>query len=75
MKTENLNRNRIPRNFYCISGTVLVETSETAPGDPVYVTKNDYGYLALNRRNGKFFYLPASFIRDALLFEITGIRK
>ena len=49
-------RNRIPRKFNRITGKMLIETNMDKPGDVLHVFKNDFGYLALNLRTGKYAY-------------------
>ncbi len=65
--------NRIPRKFSSIYGEMLIETSESKPGDVIYITKNDFGYLGYNRRTNRHFYMFASMIRNAEIFHITSI--
>lgn len=65
--------NRIPRKFYSITGEMLVNTSESMPGDVIHVTKNDYGYLGYNTRTGRHFYIFISMLRNAEIFRITEI--
>lgn len=65
--------NRIPRKFYSITGEMLINTSESMPGDEIHITKNDFGYLGYNRRTNRHFYMFASMIRNAEIFRITEI--
>lgn len=57
--------NRIPRLFSRITGEMLIETSETRPGDIIRVYKNDMGYLAYNPRTNRHFM--CSFLCCAIL--------
>lgn len=65
--------NRIPRKFYSITGEMLINTSESMPGDIIHITKNDYGYLGYNPRTNRHFYVFASMIRNGEIFRITDI--
>lgn len=65
--------NRIPRQFHCITGEMLINTSESMPGDVIHVTKNDYGYLGYNPRTNRHFYMFPSMIRNGEIFSITEI--
>lgn len=71
MKKEN--RNRIPRKFNQIIGKTLINTNMDQIGDILHIYKNDYGYLALNIRTGKYAYVFANFIRNAKIFELIEI--
>lgn len=68
-------KNRIPRKFYSITGKMLIDTSESKPGDEIHITKNDFGYLGYNRRTNRHFYMFASMIRNADIFRITEIAQ
>jgi hypothetical protein len=65
--------NRIPRKFYGITGIMLINTSETMPGDEIHITKNNYGYLGYNPRTNRHFYMFVSMIRNADIFRITEV--
>lgn len=65
--------NRIPRNFYSLTGETLISTSESKPGDIIHITKNDFGYLGYNPRTNRHFYMFASMIRNADIFRITEV--
>lgn len=67
--------NRIPRKFYGIHGEMLINTSHASAGDVLHITKNNYGYLALNTRTGIYAYMFPSMIRNADIFKITEIVK
>lgn len=67
--------NRIPRKFNCIKAEMLVETSCDEPGDIINVYKNDIstGYLAVNKRTGKYAYMFASMLRNENVCRIIEI--
>ena len=65
--------NRIPRLFARITGEMLIETSETCPGDIIRVYKNDMGYLAYNPRTNRHFYTFVSMLRDSKIFKLKEI--
>lgn len=65
--------NYIPRKFNLIKGEILIETAATEPGDDLHVTKNDLGYLALNKRTGTYFYISRDVLYDEKSFEITTV--
>lgn len=65
--------NRIPRLFARITGEMLIETSETRPGDIIRVYKNDTGYLAYNPRTNRHFYIFVSMLRDSKIFKLKEI--
>lgn len=67
--------NRIPRLFSRITGKMLIETSETRPGDIIRVYKNDTGYLAYNPRTNRYFYVFVSMLRDSETFKINEIAQ
>lgn len=67
--------NRIPRLFSRITGKMLIETSETRPGDIIRVYKNDMGYLAYNLRTNRHFYIFVSMLRDSETFKINEIAQ
>lgn len=70
-----MKNNRIPRNFYSITGKILIDTSETKADDIIHVTKNDCGYLGCNVRTGKYFYIFVSMLRNSEIFQIIEIMK
>lgn len=65
--------NRIPRLFSRITGEMLIETTETRPGDIIRVYKNDMGYLAYNPRNNRHFYVFVSMLRNSEMFKVNEI--
>lgn len=65
--------NRIPRHFARITGEMLIETSETRPGDIIRVYKNDMGHLAYNPRTNRHFYIFVSMLRDSKIFKLKEI--
>ena len=65
--------NRIPRKFHRITGEMLINTNMDQAGDVLHVYKNNYGYLALNMRTGKYAYTFVSMLRNAEIFHITEI--
>lgn len=65
--------NRIPRHFARITGEMLIETSETRPGDIIRVYKNDMGYLAYNPQTNRHFYIPVSMLRESETFKLKEI--
>ena len=54
-----------------------IETSESKIGDIFHVYKNDCGtgYLGLNKRTGKYFYIFLSMLRNNEIVEIQEIEK
>lgn len=68
-----MKNNRIPRVFNRIVGKMLVKTSASNPGDILHVFKNDFGYLALNTRTGKYAYVFVSMLRNKEVFELIEI--
>ena len=71
MKT--IQKNRIPRRFYRITGKMLISTACNEPGDIFHIFKNEFGYLGLNTRTGKYCYMFPALIRDAAAFQILNI--
>lgn len=67
--------NRIPRLFSRIMGEMLIETSETRPGDIIRVYKNNMGYLAYNPRTNRHFYVFVSMLRDSKIFKVNEITQ
>ena len=65
--------NKIPRNFNCITGKMLINTNVNKINDIVYITKNEYGYSALNTRTNKYACPFVSMLRNSELFEIINI--
>lgn len=65
--------NRIPRLFSRITGEMLIETSETHPGDIIRVYKNDISYLAYNPRTNRHFYVFVSMLRDSKIFKLKEV--
>ena len=65
--------NRIPRNFNCIVGEMLINTNMDKIGDTVHIYKNDTGYLALNTRTQKYGYAFGSMLRNANVFKLVTI--
>lgn len=66
-------RNRIPRKFNRITGKMLIETNMDKPGDVLHVFKNNFGYLALNLRTGKYTYAFVSMLRNKAIFELQEV--
>lgn len=67
--------NRIPRLFSRITGEMLIETTETRPGDIIRVYKNNMGYLAYNPRTNRHFYVFVSMLRDSEIFKVNEITQ
>lgn len=68
-----MNNNRIPRKFNRIVGKMLINTNMDKINDILHVYKNDYGYLALNMRTGKYASCFVSMLRNAQIFELIEI--
>jgi hypothetical protein len=51
----------------------MIDTVATKNGDVLHVTKNDFGYLALNKRTGFYFYISKNILSDGESFWITSI--
>lgn len=67
--------NRIPRNFNRITAKMLIDTSESKPGDIIRIYKNLDGYLGYNPRTNRHFYIFASMIRNSEIVEIQNIER
>lgn len=65
--------NRIPRKFYNITLEMLIDTSETQKNDVILVSKNDFGYLAYNKRTNRHFYTFVSMLRNANICKILEV--
>lgn len=65
--------NRIPRQFTRITGEILIETTETRPGDIIWVYKNDMGYCGYNPRTNRHFYISVSMLRNAEIFKLQEV--
>lgn len=65
--------NRIPRHFTRITGEMLIETTETRPGDIIQVYKNDMGYCGYNPRTNRHFYIFVSMLRNAEIFKLQEV--
>lgn len=65
--------NRIPRNFYSIKFEMLIDTSETKKSDVILVSKNNYGYLAYNKRTNRHFYTFVSMLRNENVCKILEV--
>ena len=68
-----MKNNVIPRKFYNISVKMIIDTSETKKNDVIQVSKNDFGYLAYNKRTNKNFYVFASMLRNSELCEFLEV--
>lgn len=66
--------NKIPRNFKCIIGKMLIDTSMDKINDIVEVSKDEYNrYLSLNTRTNESGCPFISMLRNNELFEIISI--
>jgi hypothetical protein len=66
--------NRIPRHFTRITGEMLIETTETRPGDIIIrVYKNDMSYCGYNPRTNRHFYIFVSMLRNAEIFKLQEV--
>lgn len=65
--------NKIPRKFSQIVGKMLINTNVDKINDILHITKNDYGYLALNIRTQKYAYFFISMLRNKEIFELIEI--
>jgi hypothetical protein len=66
--------NKIPRNFNCITGKMLIETNMNIINDVVKIYKDEYNrYLSLNVRTNKYASPFISMLRNSELFEIIKI--
>lgn len=72
MKTDH---NRIPRSFLRIKVEMLIDTNLDKVGDVLHVFKNDCGsgYLALNKRTGKYAYMFPSMLRDKEVCKVLEV--
>lgn len=65
--------NAIPRKFNRITCKMLIETSESKPGDMFHVYHNDSVLCALNTATGKYCYMFPSLLRDSNLCEFLEV--
>lgn len=65
--------NRIPRHFTRITGEMLIETTETRPGDIIRIYKNDMGYCGYNPRTNRHFYIFVFMLRNAEIFKLQEV--
>lgn len=70
-----MKKNKIPRHFYGIKAEILIDTTGGKAGDVWNITKNDSGYLGLNTRTQKYFYLFPSLIRNCESCKVLEIIK
>lgn len=52
---------------------MLIETTETRPGDIIRVYKNDMGYCGYNPRTNRHFYIFVFMLRNAEIFKLQEV--
>lgn len=70
-----MKNNVIPQKFYNIAVKMLINTSESIPGDIIQVSKNDFGYLGYNKRTNRHFYIFVSMLRNKNICELLEVIK
>lgn len=64
------------KKWYIDGGIVsdmLIETTETRPGDIIRVYKNDMGYCGYNPRTNRHFYIFVFMLRNAEIFKLQEV--
>lgn len=67
--------NRIPRKFYKLYITMLIETSAAAPGDRATVYRDEYNELIMETENGKKYRVFISMLRNPEVVRIDRIQE
>jgi len=65
--------NRIPRKANFIVGKMLMDTNLDKKGDILHVSKNDYGWSALNIRTQKYGHMFIDMLRNEEIFKLINI--
>lgn len=61
--------NRIPKNFYRVTARVTEDSTTTCgirKDDLLEIYNNDFGLLAYNNRDNKYYYISKDFYRNCL---------
>lgn len=66
--------NKIPRNFKCITGKMLISTNANKVNDVFKVYKDDRGYTGINTRTQEKFSLFIAMLRNSEVFELIDIK-
>lgn len=67
--------NRIPRKFYKLYITMLIETSAAAPGDRATVYRDEYNELIMETENGRKYRVFISMLRNPEVVRIDRIQE
>lgn len=67
--------NRIPRKFYKLYITMLIETSAAAPGDRATVYRDEYNKLIMETESGKKYRVFISMLRNPEVVRIDRIAE
>lgn len=67
--------NRIPRKFYKLYITMLIETSAAAPGDRATVYRDEYNELIMETESGKKYRVFISMLRNPEVVRIDRIAE
>lgn len=67
--------NRIPRKFYRLYITMLIETSAAAPGDRATVYRDEYNELIMETESGKKYRVFISMLRNPEVVKIDRIAE
>lgn len=67
--------NRIPRKFYKMYITMLIETSAAAPGDRATVYRDEYNELIMETENGRKYRVFISMLRNPEVVRIDRIQE
>lgn len=66
-------KNKIPRKFNRITAKIKINTNMDEIGDILHIFRNNFGFLGLNLRTGKYAYYFASMIRNGDIFEFLEV--
>lgn len=67
--------NRIPRKFYKLYITMLIETSAAAPGDRATIYRDEYNELIMETENGRKYRVFISMLRNPEVVRIDRIAE
>lgn len=65
-------KNVIRRDFYRITGEMLINTNMDKAGDKVYIFKNEDGYLSFNQRTKQYAHIFPEMLRDPQIFKMES---
>ena len=64
---------RIPKDSYTVTGILLKNSLPLRRGDLLHITRGDFGYLAYDVTQNRYYYIESSLIHNENVFQAQEV--